>query len=212
MRERIGVDESGKGDYFGPLVIAACLMTSEAEAQIGRIKESKALTDSKVLSLEKTLKKHCPHEVVLISPAKYNELYEKIRNLNKLLAWGHARAIESLLQKHPTEEIICDQFANPKTLREALMERGQKATLHLRIRAEEDPAVAGASILARAKFLSYLRWASQKWGVFLPKGSGKEVLRSAREFVALHGFQNLKEVAKLHFKITERLKQPLPDE
>lgn len=210
MRERIGVDESGKGDYFGPLVVAACLMTPEAEAHLTSLRESKALSDRAVLSLEKEIKEHCPHEIVLISPAKYNELYEKLRNLNKLLAWGHARAIESLLQKHPTEEVICDQFASADTLRKALMAQGCSANVHIRVRAEDDPAVAAASVLARARFLSYLQWASKTWGVSLPKGAGEGVLHAAKHFIALHGFHNLKEVAKLHFKITERLKTTSP--
>jgi ribonuclease HIII len=210
VKERIGVDESGKGDYFGPLVIAACLMTPEAEERLGSLKESKALPDPKVMSLEKLIKDHCPHEVVTISPPKYNELYEKIRNLNNLLAWGHARAIETLLQKHPVQDVIVDQFAHARVLRRALMTEGRSANVHIRVRAEEDSAVAAASILARARFLRYLRWASGVWGLSFPKGAGPGVLQAAQHFVALHGFHNLKEVAKLHFKITERIQQQPP--
>src|SRR5438477_6975175 len=100
MEGHIGVDESGKGDYFGPLVIAACYVGPEHLAELEGVKDSKKLTDKMALSFSSVIKRTCPHAVIAIGPAKYNELYASMRNLNKLLAWGHARAIENVLEQH----------------------------------------------------------------------------------------------------------------
>lgn len=199
----IGVDESGKGDYFGPLVVAACYVGPEHLAELEGVKDSKKLTDAAALKLAEAVKRVCPHSVVAIGPAKYNELYAKLKNLNRLLAWGHARALENVLQVQPCGLAISDQFADPAGLRRALMEHGRQIELRSMVRAEADVAVAAASILARAEFLSRLRRLGQQYGVEFPKGAAN-VLPAARRFVALHGPEKLREVAKLHFKTTEQ--------
>src|ERR1043165_7834689 len=107
----IGVDESGKGDFFGPLVVAACYVGPEHLAELDGVKDSKKLTDPIALRLAGKIKATCPHSIIAIGPAKYNELYEKFRNLNSLLAWGHARAIENVLEIQPATMVISDQFA-----------------------------------------------------------------------------------------------------
>ncbi|MFW5697283.1 MAG: ribonuclease HIII, partial [Fimbriimonadaceae bacterium] len=136
--ERIGVDESGKGDYFGPLVIAACFVGPQHLAELDDVQESKKVTDKKAHVLAAKIKETCPYAVVTIGPAKYNELYAKIGNLNRLLAWGHARAIEDLLERQPCQHVISDQFADPSGLKRALMKRGKEVTLESLIRAESD--------------------------------------------------------------------------
>src|SRR5947209_8254796 len=105
----IGVDESGKGDYFGPLVIAACYVGAEHLAELDGVRDSKKLTDAVALKLSDRIRHFCPHSVIAIGPAKYNELYDKFRNLNKLLAWGHARSIENVLEQQPAQLVISDQ-------------------------------------------------------------------------------------------------------
>ena len=109
--------------------------------------------------------------VVAIGPEKYNALYEKFGNLNKLLAWGHARTIENLLELRPDcPRALSDQFANPRLIQRALLEKGRGIELEQRTKAESDPAVAAASILAREQFIDWLRDAKRTWGVELPKG------------------------------------------
>lgn len=200
----IGVDESGKGDYFGPLVIAACYVGPEHLAELDGVKDSKKLTDPIALRLAVQIKQACPHAIVAIGPAKYNELYGKFRNLNKLLAWGHARAIENVLEQHPCDLVISDQFADPAGLKRQLFEKGRTIRLESRVRAEADIAVAAASILARAEFLRRLRKLSEDFGIQLPKGA-TSVVDVAKRFVERHGSERLGEVAKLHFKTTQQV-------
>ena len=201
----VGVDESGKGDYFGPLVVAACYVGPEHLAELEGVVDSKKLTDLQALRLGSVIKRFCPHAVVVVGPAKYNELYAKIGNLNKLLAWGHARAIEDVLAKVQCDHVISDQFADPAGLRRALMQKGSQVRLESRVRAEADIAVAAASVLARAAFLRRLKELGEQWEMVLPKGAGPNVDHAARAFVARKGRDNLGSVAKLHFKTTQKI-------
>jgi ribonuclease HIII len=201
---RIGVDESGKGDYFGPLVIAACFVGPEHLAELEGVKDSKKLTDPVALRLAGQIKRVCPHSVVSIGPSKYNELYGKFKNLNTLLAWGHARAVENVLEIHPAELIISDQFAaGGHAVKKALFERGRSVQFRSVVRAEEDLAVAAASVLARAEFLYRLKRLGEEFGIDLPKGASPPVLSAGKRFVAKHGANALGQVAKLHFKTTQ---------
>ncbi|CAN5482047.1 hypothetical protein BH11ARM1_BH11ARM1_03510 [soil metagenome] len=198
----IGVDESGKGDYFGPLVIAACYVGPEHMAELDGVKDSKKLTDAIATRLAIKIKATCPHSVIVVGPEKYNELYGKFLNLNKLLAWGHARAIENVLEIQDAPYVISDQFAaGGAIVKKALYERGKSIEFRSAVRAEADIAVAAASILARAGFLWKLRDLSQEFGIELPKGA-TNVIPTGKRFVDLHGRDKLGQVAKLHFKTT----------
>ena len=203
MNGHIGVDESGKGDYFGPLVIAACYVGPEHLAELEGVRDSKKLTDPVALRLSTSIMRTCPHKLVVINPPKYNELYASMRNLNKLLAWGHARAIEDVLEQHPANLVISDQFADPAELKRRLFEKGQSVMLESVVRAESDIAVAAASVLARAQFLRRLKSLSEDFGIMLPKGAGPPVLEAAKRFVAKYGEAGLTNVAKTHFKTTQ---------
>lgn len=199
----IGVDESGKGDFFGPLVIAACYVGPEHLAELDGVKDSKKLTDKQSTALAMNIKRVCPNAVIAIGPAKYNELYAKFRNLNKMLAWGHARAIENCLEVAPCDLVISDQFADPAGLKRQLFDKGRQVQLISMTKAESDIAVAAASILARAEFLFRMKKLSEQFGVELPKGAGPQVITAGRSFVSKLGGDKLGEVAKLHFKTTE---------
>jgi ribonuclease HIII len=199
----IGVDESGKGDYFGPLVVAACFVGPEHLAELDGVRDSKKLTDAQSIRLSAAILRHCPHKVLVINPAKYNELHASMRNLNKLLAWGHARAIEEVLSQRPAKKVISDQFADPADLKRRLFERGRQVVLESVVRAEADIAVAAASILARAEFLRRLARLGEEFGIALPKGAGPPVLEAAKRFVAKHGKEALGQVAKTHFRTTQ---------
>jgi len=205
---RIGVDESGKGDYFGPLVVAACYVGPEHLAELEGVKDSKKLTDLQALALSDRIRAVCPFEVISIGPAKYNELYAKFANLNKLLAWGHARAIENVLEKQDASQIISDEFAKGgNEVKRALFAKGKEVEFVSRVRAEQDLAVAAASILARAEFLRRLKSLSKEFGMDLPKGA-TNVIGPAKRFVSLHGRDALGQVAKLHFKTTQQVLMP----
>ncbi len=206
----IGTDESGKGDYFGPLVIAGvfCNLSLESKLISLNVRDSKKIADSVIQDLSEKIKKICPFNVVVIGPEKYNQLYEKMRNLNKLLAWGHARVIENLLEQPNfggVDEVISDKFGDEKFIEKALMEKGKKIKLEQKIKAEEDLAVAASSILARAEFVNRLDKLSLEYGLSLPKGSSEKVDLVAKKVKEKYGEEILKKIAKLHFKNTARI-------
>ncbi len=203
----IGIDEAGKGDYFGPLVIAACFADDVINARFAQIglRESKNVSDKRAFLLEAEIKKIAQYEIVAIGPEKYNELHAKIRNLNKLLAWGHARALENLLNKVTPAEVVADQFGDRSLIENALMKKGQLIKLTQRHKAESVPAVAAASILARAEFLRRLDNLSAQYGIKLPKGAGTPVDQAGRLFISAKGRDELGKVAKTHFKNTSRV-------
>ena len=203
--ERIGIDESGKGDYFGPLVIAAVFVdaTTQGELRLMQVRDSKKISDGRILEMAPDIKTICPHSVIAIGPQKYNELYAKIRNLNRLLAWGHAKALETLLERVTCERAISDQFGNERLILNVLQEKGRKIVLEQRTKAESDLAVAAASILARAEFLLRLKRLSSEVGTTLPKGASPAVELAAKMIIKKHGQERLGSVAKLHFKTTK---------
>ena len=203
--ERIGIDESGKGDYFGPLVIAAVFVdtTTQGELALMEVRDSKKISDGRILELAPDIKTICPHSVIAIGPAKYNELYAKIKNLNRLLAWGHAKALENLLERVSCERAISDQFGDERLILNALQEKGRKIILEQRTQAESDLAVAAASIVARAEFLIRLKRLSDEVGTTLPKGASPAVELAGKMVVKKHGQERLGAVAKLHFKTTK---------
>lgn len=204
---RIGIDESGKGDYFGPLVIAAVFVdqSSETDLALMRVRDSKKISDGRILEMASDIRQACRHTIVAIGPQRYNELYAKIKNLNRLLAWGHARALENLLQLVDCPLAISDQFGDQRLILNALQEKGKMIRLVQHPKAEADLAVAAASILARAEFLHRLQRLSHEVGTTLPKGASPAVELAARMVVKKHGRERLGAVAKLHFKTTERV-------
>ena len=207
---RIGLDEAGKGDYFGPLVIGAVYVDEQTEPRLIElgVRDSKLLADSRILALAEKIKALCPHFVVPIEPKRYNELYNKIHHLNRLLAWGHAWTLEQMLEKVPGNLAIIDQFGDKSYILQALREKGRSITIVQRPRAEEDVAVAAASILARARFVQQLEQLSKRVGTTLPKGaSDPAIVAVGREIVAKFGKDILTEVAKLHFKTTQAILQ-----
>jgi ribonuclease HIII len=209
IKGHIGTDESGKGDYFGPLVIAGVFLEDAQQGVLKElgVKDSKSLSDNRSRDLAEIIKKGYPHSVVSIGPEKYNELYDKLRNLNRILAWGHARVIENILAEVPSSQAITDQFGDRLFVISALMKKGRQIELIQRPKAEEDLAVAAASILARAEFLKRLYFLSQDWGLVLPKGSSPPAEEAGLKLVKLHGIESLAKVAKTHFKLTERIQK-----
>jgi ribonuclease HIII len=146
------------------------------------------------------------YHVVEISPEKYNELHDQFlrekKNLNHLLAWGHARAIESLLSRQQCNQVIADQFGDQEYIESKLMERGRTVNLLQTPKAQRFIAVAGASILARDQFLSRLSQLGEEAELALPKGASPDVIRAAKEIVKTGRAAVLRKLAKLHFKTT----------
>jgi len=206
----IGTDESGKGDYFGPLVVAGVWVDEALRALLAQlgVRDSKQLSDRQCQELASKVREMCQgkYHVVEISPEKYNELHEQLlrekKNLNHLLAWGHARAIESLLGRQHCSQAIADQFGDQKYIESKLMERGKTVNLLQTPKAERFIAVAAASILARDHFLTRLNHLSKEAGFNLPKGASPEVIAVAKRIVLKHGADALRKFAKLHFKTT----------
>ncbi|HEY9745862.1 MAG TPA: ribonuclease HIII, partial [Oculatellaceae cyanobacterium] len=177
------------------------------------VMDSKKLTDAKIEALHRQIIEIVGEdalEAVVIGPAKYNELYQRLKsrskNLNHLLAWGHAVVMEKLLARHPEcQQAIADQFGDERYILTQLKEKGMSLTLYQTPRAEENVGVAAASVVARYRFTQKMKQLSDQFGVSLPFGASPIVKKTARDFIARHGRDALAEVAKLHFKTTTEL-------
>ena len=218
---RIGVDESGKGDFFGPLCIAGVYVNENVVKawQDAGIRDSKNISsDKKIFELAEKIRKTpgCVANVVVVGNEAYNRLYAKMKSVNAILAWGHARVIENLMglrhQMNPVPvKAISDQFASNKAVvAKALMPLGREIELVQRHKAEEDLAVAAASILARDGFVKGLAKLEKQFNVELPKGASSAVDDTAKKFVAEQGAENLPKIAKMHFRTAFRA-QGLPE-
>jgi len=207
----IGIDESGKGDFFGPLVVGAAYTDEDLARSMKAmgVKDCKLLGDAQVLAIGAKLRLllgPARFRLVSIGPEAYNRLYAKIRNVNNLLAWAHARAIENLLEGVPDcPRAVADQFGAETVIKRALMKKGKNIKLEQRHKAESDIAVAAASILAREGFLRSLKKMSLDLGVPIPKGASDQVRAAAETLVRKHGPQILLRTAKCHFRTTEQV-------
>jgi ribonuclease HIII len=201
---RIGIDESGKGDFFGPLCIAGVYAEGEEIAKLKAIgvRDSKTLTEAAILKIAKKIRAEFSHHIVKINPLKYNELYQQFGNLNHLLAWGHATTIEHLVLKTNCRNVIIDQFAAENVVITALKRKKLTVTLTQRHRGEEDLVVAAASILARETYVEGLKKLSEEFGISLPKGASAQTIQAGRKLVQTLGPEALSKVGKLHFKTT----------
>ncbi len=206
--ERIGVDESGKGDYFGPLVVAGVFLDAENEKKLRalNVRDSKKISDKKIKELRRIIRRDCRHSVVAIGPARYNQLYATMDNLNRILAWGHARVIENILAKTSCGTAVLDQFGKKDLVLNALMKKGRAIDVIQKVRGETDLAVAAASILARGEFVARLGKLSEEFGVKLPLGNNKAaVIKAARAVIGKWGIDSLVKVGKIHFKTTKEI-------
>ncbi|MCX7713352.1 MAG: ribonuclease HIII [Chthoniobacterales bacterium] len=207
-----GLDEAGKGDYFGPLVIAGVYVDGETARSFFELglRDSKRIHSEKQLDFfaNKILASKVPYSIVKILPKRYNELIEEIGGLNKLLAWGHARVIENLLKMKPEcPRSVSDQFADESVLLSKLMEKGRKIKIVQKTKAESDPAVAAASILARSTYLKWLKDQAKLDGeeTAYPRGVSKEVIKRAAQVALSKGQDYLKNLVKLHFVTTKEV-------
>lgn len=207
----IGADESGKGDVFGPLVIAAVMVDGELADQLIDlgIRDSKQLTDVKIAFLANRIRELCADKFVELelNPSQYNELYQELKhqgcNLNHMLASAHAQVLEKLLTMAPCHYALIDQFANEQVIQSRLLNKGRQITVVQAPKGERNVAVAAASILARDCFVQSMNQLSETFAITLPKGASTGIDKAIRQFIAIHGKEKLAAVGKLHFRTFE---------
>jgi ribonuclease HIII len=196
------MDEAGKGDFFGPLGIAAVYADGEGIKTMlqMKVRDSKRISDEEIAKLAKKIRASFPYTVIRLFPQKYNELHRKFKNLNRLLAWAHASALGDLVAKTGCHEALLDQFAEKYVMENALKQKKLEVHLEQKTHGEEDLVVAAASILARAGFLEGMDTLSEEYGMELPKGANSKVIEVGQKLAAKFGKEVLEKVAKTHFK------------
>ena len=202
-----GMDESGKGDFFGPLVAAAVYVPDEKSAQELQkfgVKDSKQIKNDKmILTIAGKIRALLGDRMgmVTIGPEAYNRLYPRFPSLNHLLGWAHARALENLLGNEPQcTSALADKFGDESLILRALQEKGRRIRLDQRTKAESDIAVAAASIMARAQFVRTMEKLGEEAGTVLPKGAGAAVDETAALLFEKGGRPLLEKTAKMHFR------------
>ena len=215
-----GIDESGKGDFFGPLVVAAAFVEDEETAkkllEAGAKDSKKIKNDAAITALAgkiRTILKD-KYAIVALGPEAYNRVYESIGNLNRLLAWGHAKSVEALLAKAPQcKRALSDKFADERYLNTAFARlQLEDFQLDQEVRAESDIAVAAASILARAEFVRRMKLLEEACEITLPKGAGPAVDTAAEKLFLAGGEKLLRQIAKMHFRNAYKaMDLPMPE-
>ncbi len=206
----IGVDESGKGDFFGPLVIGALLASEEENDFLQNlgVRDSKLISDNKLLTIDERLRDHFPTAVLVIMPEEYNQKYEVIKNLNKLLAWGHASIIDQILIDNEADLAISDKFGKSELIENELRKIDRTIEIKQFVRGESILQVAAGSIIARAAFLRTMSKLSSQFKFDIPRGASAKVDEAGRQLVDIYGVSTLKKLAKLHFKNYGRVTAP----
>ena len=205
-----GSDEAGKGDFFGPLTVCCFILGEKEKALLSLdIKDSKKLNTKKILSIYDHISENFrnSYSIVRINPERYNSFYEDLKargkNLNSLLAWAHSKAISNLLERRKDiERIIVDQFSASRNIVSIIEKNSSGIPVNFKVRAEQDPSVAIASILARAEYLKQLDFLSEKFfdgKIILSSGSGPDADNIAQRILNDFGEKTLRAVCKAHF-------------
>jgi len=201
-----GLDESGKGDFFGP-VVAATVIADRAAIATWReagVQDSKKIAESQILRLDQLIRgtRGVVSKTVAFGMPKYNEVMSRPRaNLNLLLAWQHAVALEDCLKRQPVSWGLLDQFSEQPLVQREMKKKGLgDFDLRMRTKAEEDPVVAAASIVARAEYVRIMRRLSEHFGEPLLKGASAAVKTQAHAIIERFGVRALGDFAKLHFR------------
>lgn len=210
----IGIDESGKGDFFGNIVVAGVIFdkTKEEFFKDLNVRDSKKIEDKRIKFLAKEIKKNLFYEIVSITPKKFNELYKSFKNINVFLAWAYSKVILNLLKIEKVSLILIDKFTTKNYIDLFLKNKNINVERIEIIKGERDPAIACASIVARDSFLTSLTILERKWGFSFPKGGGEIVDKSGIEFVKKFGIEKLNEVAKINFRNYKKILELLNKE
>ena len=205
----IGTDESGKGDYFGPLVIAGVFVDKETSSKFKKIgiRDSKELSDAAIKELAREIRNAVGnlYEIISIAPPSYNTLHKRIGNVNKILGWAHAKVLENLLERCNAVEAISDKFGDESLIINSLQTNGKRILLHQFTKAERYTAVAAASILARDKFNDWFDEKKKELNIELLKGASSGVEKLASKIISEHGDKYLYDLVKVHFKTTTKI-------
>lgn len=207
--EYLGTDESGKGDFFGPLVVAGVYLNKQNAKKILElgVKDSKLLNDNVIMVLETKLKKilgeNC--NIVTIYPEKYNDLYSSFNNLNKLLAWAHSKVIQNIATNLNCKNVVSDKFGDEKLIKDELMKKNIDLNLVQVTKGERYLAVAAASVLARAKVIEWFDKKTKSLGIKIPKGGSNLATEAAISVANQYGNENLKKLIKFHFKNSKNI-------
>ncbi|MES2274247.1 MAG: ribonuclease HIII [Chlamydiota bacterium] len=202
LTPHIGMDEAGKGDFFGPLCVAAVYADGPGIKQLLQmnVRDSKRIGDDSILKMAKLIRASFPYTVIRLFPEKYNELYRKFKNLNRLLGWAHTAALGDVVEKTGCKQALLDQFAEKYLMENAIKQKKLDVHLEQKVHGEEDLVVAAASILARSAFLEGMARLSDEYAIELPKGAARIVIETGKKLVVKFGKDVLEKVAKTHFK------------
>lgn len=209
----IGSDEVGTGDYFGPIVVTASYVDIKDKFRIEElgIKDSKKLTDDKIREIAPLLIKSVPHVTFILTPKEYNE--KGITNMNQIKAILHNKVLYNLVNKdnYDYKKIVVDQFVYPKKYFEHIKNTPNKITnITFTTKAEDKCiSVAVSSVISRYIFLENMDKLSKELNCYLQKGAGEIVDNQGVQLVKQYGFDKLKEIAKLNFKNTEKIKEKI---
>lgn len=207
----IGSDEVGTGDYFGPIVVTSAYVGKEEIAWLESIgvKDSKKLTDDKIMEIVPLIIKKIPYESIILANIDYNNKYSEDVNMNKIKAILHNKVLLQLTSKHySTDYVVVDQFAKPFVYYNYLKDSSNvyRNITFLTKGETRSVSVACASLISRYIFVKEMNKLSDAIGFNLPKGAGSLVDEVAYKITEKFGFDKLKEVAKLNFKNTEKIK------
>jgi ribonuclease HIII len=212
IQPHVGVDEVGKGDYFGPMVVVACYVNNEFADKISQLgfADSKRFTDKKIIELYTYVKEYPYYYSSILMPSEYNDIVNEVGNVSIVLAREHSKCIEMALKdlksnKIPCKSVVIDQFSSSKyRILDELGELGKKVEVKQFHKGESDIAVAAASIIARGIFVEEFEKMNKKYDFDFPKGASN-VVDSALQFLQTHGREELRNVAKVGFKTTQRI-------
>lgn len=204
----IGSDEAGKGDYFGPLVVASVFAEPAAADELREmgVADSKTLGDQRMFPMAERIERTLDCEVRVLMPPDYNARWTADPNVNHVLADLHADAIATLLSRHPEATVVVDRFADESLVARRLTKRDVRPRQLVQVpRAEAHPVVGAASVVARVHFLEGLAECEQEAGTDLHKGAGTPVDEAALRVFRIGGEALMQKVAKMHFKNSSRI-------
>lgn len=207
----IGSDEVGTGDYFGPIVVTASFVDIKKKGMLYElgVKDSKKITDDKILEIAPTIMKEIPHVTFILTPTSYNK--NKIFNMNTVKAILHNKVLVELSKKdnYPYQKIVVDQFVYPSKYFEHISKATEKVTNITFTTHAEDKclSVACASIISRYVFLKEMDKLDEQLGMVIPKGAGDKVDEVGAKIVEKYGFNKLYDIAKINFKNTDKIKE-----
>lgn len=211
----VGSDETGTGDFFGPVTVAACYVPAnkiELVQELG-VRDSKQLTDDLMRQITPDLKATLVHSILTVSNPKYNDIQQRGNSQGKIKALLHNQALKHVLRKmgdQQPDHILIDQFAKRDTYYNYLKDESDVIREHVLFSTKAEGihiSVAAASILARVAFLEEMDRLSAEVGIILPKGAGPKVDEIAAKILMRHGEAKLKTMTKWHFANLEKARK-----